>query len=81
VLKRRNNRAKRIFTIDPLTATDLDDALSITGLGDGLVEVGAHITDLAHFSKDGSAVDLEAQHHATSAYLVSGVVPMLPPLL
>lgn len=38
--KRRDFRATRIFSIDPTTAKDLDDALHITALPDGCFEIG-----------------------------------------
>ena len=37
--KRKDLRQKMVFTIDPATAKDLDDALSIEDLGDGTYEV------------------------------------------
>jgi exoribonuclease R len=40
---RRDYRSQRIFTIDPTTAKDLDDALHIKQLPDGRVEIGVHI--------------------------------------
>ena len=36
IAKRRDLRRECIFTCDPLTARDLDDALSITSLGNGV---------------------------------------------
>jgi protein SSD1 len=38
--RRRDLRSTRIFTIDPPTAKDLDDALHITPLPDGTFEIG-----------------------------------------
>lgn len=71
-----------VFTIDPAEARDHDDALSIQSLGEsGLVEVGIHIADVAHFVREGSPLDLEARARGTSVYLVDQVVPMLPHLL
>jgi exoribonuclease R len=36
---RKDLRAYRIFTIDPPTAKDLDDAMHVTLLDDGTIEV------------------------------------------
>lgn len=46
---RRDMREERVFTIDPETAKDLDDALSIKALDDGTYEVGVHIADVSYF--------------------------------
>lgn len=78
---RRDFRANRVFTIDPATAKDLDDALSITRLEGGLYEIGVHIADVSHFVKIGSALDREARKRGTSTYMVEKVIPMLPPQL
>ena len=39
----------RLFSIDPPTARDLDDALSVESLPEGNFRVGVHIADVAHF--------------------------------
>lgn len=78
---RRDFRSARIFTCDPLTARDLDDALSCWPLPDGTFEVGVHIADVAHFVRPGTALDAEAQLRSTSVYLVQKVIPMLPRVL
>lgn len=46
---RRDLRGARIFSIDPPTARDLDDALSIEAQTDGTWRVGVHIADVSHF--------------------------------
>ena len=46
---RRDLRGCRIFSIDPPSASDLDDALSIENLSDGLFRVGVHIADVSYF--------------------------------
>ena len=76
--KRRDLRHDVIFTIDPATARDLDDALSIKQKEDGNFEVGVHIADVSFFIEEGSALDNAAASRATSVYLVQKVVPMLP---
>ena len=75
---RRDYRKDRIFTIDPTTAKDLDDALHIKQLPDGRVEIGVHIADVSHFITPGSFVDEEAARRTTTIYLVDRVIPMLP---
>ena len=75
---RRDYRKQRIFTIDPTTAKDLDDALHITDLGDGQVEIGVHIADVSFFVSPDEAIDLEAQRRCTTVYLVDRTIPMLP---
>uniref|UniRef100_A0A3B4DFH3 DIS3-like exonuclease 2 n=2 Tax=Pygocentrus nattereri TaxID=42514 RepID=A0A3B4DFH3_PYGNA len=79
--KRRDLRKECIFTIDPATARDLDDALSCKQLPDGNFEVGVHIADVSYFLEDGTALDFVASTRATSVYLVQKVIPMLPRLL
>ncbi|XP_061550801.1 DIS3-like exonuclease 2 isoform X1 [Phycodurus eques] len=79
--KRKDLRKECIFTIDPATARDLDDALSCKRLPDGNYEVGVHIADVSYFVQAGSALDKIASQRATSVYLVQKVIPMLPRLL
>eukprot|EP00747_Dinoflagellata_sp_TGD_P023645 gnl/TRDRNA2_/TRDRNA2_129969_c0_seq2.p1 gnl/TRDRNA2_/TRDRNA2_129969_c0~~gnl/TRDRNA2_/TRDRNA2_129969_c0_seq2.p1 ORF type:complete len:977 (-),score=204.78 gnl/TRDRNA2_/TRDRNA2_129969_c0_seq2:114-2996(-) len=79
VAKRLDLRHKRVFTIDPATAKDLDDAIHVD-LDDerNQVEVGVHIADVGHFLKLASITDTEAQRRTTSVYLIDRVLPMLP---
>lgn len=79
--KRLDLRSKRIFTIDPITAKDLDDALSIEKISDKIYEIGVHIADVSYFVQQGSDLDKEAQKRCTSTYFVHKVYPMLPRLL
>ncbi|XP_072219134.1 DIS3-like exonuclease 2 isoform X1 [Leuresthes tenuis] len=79
--RRRDLRKECIFTIDPATARDLDDALSCKQLPDGNFEVGVHIADVSYFVEEGNFLDATASHRATSVYLVQKVIPMLPRLL
>lgn len=75
---RRDMREITTFTIDPLTAKDFDDALSVEHLENGQIEVGIHIADVSHYVRPGSALDKEAAARTTSVYLVDRVCPMLP---
>ena len=76
--RRRDLREEVVFTIDPDTARDMDDAIHCKALDDGNMEVGVHIADVTHFMKSGSALDDEAAQRCTSTYLVNRVIPMLP---
>ncbi len=78
ISKRRDFRKVTTFTIDPITAKDFDDALSIRTLENGNTEVGVHIADVSHYVKPGTFLDKEAYYRSTSVYLVDRVCPMLP---
>jgi exoribonuclease R len=49
IKRRLDLRNKRIFTIDPLTAKDLDDALSVEVISPEIYEIGVHIADVSYF--------------------------------
>lgn len=76
--KRLDLRKKFIFTCDPVSARDYDDALSLETDRKGNRILGVHIADVSHFVKPGSAVDKEAYKRGTSTYLCDRVIPMLP---
>ena len=76
--KRLDLRRKFIFTCDPASARDYDDALSLETDKQGNRVLGVHIADVSHFVTPGSALDKEAYRRSTSVYLVDKVVPMLP---
>ena len=78
---RRDFRDECVFTIDPMTAHDLDDALHCKELSDGTYEVGVHIADVSYFVRPGTALDNTALERGTSTYMVQKVIPMLPRLL
>jgi len=79
--KRLDLRRKFIFTCDPVTARDYDDALSLEVNRKGQRVLGVHIADVSHFVRPGSALDREAYRRSTSVYLCDRVVPMLPEAL
>ncbi len=70
-------RKELIFTIDPETAKDFDDAISIKKVKGGY-ELGVHIADVSYYVTEGSVLDREAFKRGTSVYLIDYVVPMLP---
>ena len=75
---RTDLRARLIMTIDPATAHDYDDAVSIETLPGGRYRLGVHIADVAAFVEPGSEIDREALRRGNSTYLVDRVVRMLP---
>ncbi len=77
---REDLRLITVFTIDGADAKDLDDAVSIRRLERGY-ELGVHIADVAHYVRQGSALDKEALFRGTSIYLADRVIPMLPKAL
>lgn len=87
IKKRKDLRNECIFTIDPATARDLDDALSIRKIskhsvpGKQVYEVGVHIADVSYFVKERMPIDEVAKQRTTSIYCVQKVIPMLPRIL
>ena len=79
--KRLDFRNKNVFTIDPKTAKDFDDAVSIEKLDNGNFSVGIHIADVSHYVNPGNPIYKEAEKRGTSVYLVGKVIPMLPEVL
>ncbi|MDR3634975.1 MAG: ribonuclease R [Isosphaeraceae bacterium] len=74
-------RAVLTVTIDPATARDFDDAISLSRDEKGFWSLGVHIADVSHFVRSGSALDRSARHRGTSVYLPDRVIPMLPEVL
>ncbi len=71
-------RDKFIFTIDPKTARDFDDAISLEMGENGNWVLGVHIADVSHFVHPDTLLDEEAEARGTSVYFPDRVVPMLP---
>jgi ribonuclease R len=77
---RRDVTALTTFTIDPDTARDFDDALSVARDGAGY-RVHVHIADVSYFVDDDGAIEAEARKRTSSLYLPLFAEPMLPPEL
>jgi ribonuclease R len=80
-LHRQDLTHETIITIDPATARDFDDAISLDRLDNGHWQLGVHIADVSHFVQPKTALDREAKDRATSVYLPDRVIPMLPEVI
>lgn len=78
---REDLRDLTIITIDPDEARDFDDAISVSELDNGRLELGVHIADVSNFVQPGGALDEEARERANSVYFPRLVIPMLPEVL
>lgn len=71
---------RRFVTLDPASATDLDQAFAIEVAG-GEVVLHYAIADVAWFVDDGGAIDTEAWARGETLYLPDGKAPLHPPVL
>ena len=71
--ERSDFRQSCVFTIDPVDAEDLDDAVSCERLGDGQFRVSVHIADVSYVVTEGSDLDKFAAKRGTSVYMVNKV--------
>ena len=74
---RTDLRELSTLTVDPETAKDYDDAISITREGDGL-RAYVHIADVSYFVPAGTPLDRGAADRSCSVYVPGRVAPMLP---
>ncbi len=68
----------RAFSIDDSSTTEIDDALSLQGLGSGSVQVGIHIAAPGLLFEPGSALDQIARQRLSTVYMPGHKVTMLP---
>lgn len=66
------------FTIDPDTAKDFDDALSLSQDDSGDYHLIVHIADVSYYVPNDSLLDKEAFERSNSTYFPNQCVPMLP---
>jgi exoribonuclease-2 len=66
------------YSIDDSQTTEIDDALSVQGLGTGEVTVGIHIAAPALALTPGHAIDLIARQRLSTVYMPGNKITMLP---
>lgn len=81
IKNREDLRNLTTVTIDPDTAKDFDDAVSLTKDKNGHYHLGVHIADVSHYVKPGSRLDSEASLRCNSTYFPGFCLPMLPSVL
>ena len=68
----------RAFSIDDSSTTEIDDALSVKGLGTGTVTVGVHIAAPGLAVLPGSPIDMLGRTRLSTVYMPGYKLTMLP---
>ena len=66
------------FSIDDSSTTEIDDALSVQGLGSGTVTVGIHIAAPGLAVQPGTPLDALARQRMSTVYMPGHKITMLP---
>jgi exoribonuclease-2 len=66
------------FSVDDSSTTEIDDALSVTGLGTGTVTVGVHIAAPGLAVQPGAPLDNVARQRLSTVYMPGYKITMLP---
>lgn len=66
------------FSIDDVTTTEIDDAMSVTRLPDGKVRIGIHIAAPALGIRRDDALDAIARQRLSTVYMPGDKITMLP---
>jgi exoribonuclease II len=66
------------FSVDDSSTTEIDDALSVQGLGTGTVTVGVHIAAPGLALQPGAPIDQVARHRLSTVYMPGYKITMLP---
>lgn len=66
------------YSVDDISTTEIDDALSVTRLADGLLRVGIHIAAPGLSVTKDSALDKLARARMSTVYMPGDKIPMQP---
>ncbi len=78
--RRQDFRDLQTFTIDPVSAKDYDDAISLE-LNENDFNLYVHIADVSHYITKETPIYHEAVNRGNSFYFPRKVIPMLPEAL
>ncbi len=67
-----------LYSVDDITTTEIDDALSVTPLPDGKVRVGIHVAAPGLAVTRGSELDKLARARLSTVYMPGEKIPMQP---
>jgi len=81
IAQREDLRDLECVTIDPDTAKDFDDAITLSKDKKGHYHLGVHIADVSYYVQENSELDIEARSRCNSTYFPGTCLPMLPPML
>ncbi|QAU33535.1 RNB domain-containing ribonuclease [Janthinobacterium sp. 17J80-10] len=70
--------AVEAFSIDDVTTTEIDDALSVTALEDGKLKIGIHIAAPALGIRRNDAIEAIARQRMSTVYMPGEKITMLP---
>ncbi|MDD2727810.1 RNB domain-containing ribonuclease [Malikia sp.] len=68
----------RAFSIDDSSTTEIDDALSVRGIGSGTIQVGIHIAAPGLAIQPDDAIDKVARNRLSTVYMPGHKITMLP---
>ena len=68
----------KAFSVDDSSTTEIDDALSVQGLGTGTVTVGVHIAAPGLAIQSGAPLDQIARQRLSTVYMPGHKITMLP---
>ncbi|SFB67453.1 exoribonuclease-2 [Polaromonas sp. OV174] len=70
--------AVKAFSIDDSSTTEIDDAMSVQGLGSGTITLGIHIAAPGLAVLPGSAIDAVGRNRLSTVYMPGHKLTMLP---
>ena len=77
----REHIVDRVFTIDPIGCTDIDDGLHFKYLSDNEYEIGIHIADVSSYIPVYSEIDAQITKRVSSQYYRNEQINMIPDVL